>query len=319
MRNTLSAAQIALGNHEAMMIEQRQKGIKIIDDSILKGIGRDINHATAETTRLVRLIVQGDLTQHLPISAYATKPLKTLFLFVDSFFSIAYIAFPLMLSSLDDQISPMDAEAEPEKSLTRYHAQAMHLCSQRFEGAEDISRMITQIVQSTPIQLPLRIFQPKATPNPKRSRANTVISATSRSLAGNWDELFITRLYMRLRLSLDFALIAGRAPTEADLPSSILHDAGTRRLTFGPVHKLSAVTAYAPRKRRASESLVNHSRIIELDETDREIDESLNDPTIQDSTAEVQPEEDNVVIRTSFDYDTIWAANLFEEMTDLWS
>ncbi|KAM0547833.1 hypothetical protein ACHAPJ_010179 [Fusarium lateritium] len=224
-----------------------------------------------------------------------------------------------MLSSLDDQISPMDAEAEPEKSLTRYHAQAMHLCSQRFEGAEDISRMITQIVQSTPIQLPLRIFQPKATPNPKRSRANTAISATSRSLAGNWDELFVTRLYMRLRLSLDFALIAGRAPTEADLPSSILHDVGTKRLTFGPVHKLSAVTPYAPRKRRASESLVSHSRIIELDETDREIDESLDDPSVSISQADVQPEEDNVVIRTSFDYDTIWAANLFEEMTDLWS
>ncbi|KAF4967481.1 hypothetical protein FSARC_4976 [Fusarium sarcochroum] len=311
MRNTLglpylhiailtyvSAAQIALGNHEAMMIEQRQKGIKVIDDSILRGIGRDISHATAETTKLVRFIVQGDLTQHLPISA------------------IAYIAFPLMLSSLDDQISPMDAEAEPEKSLTRYHAQAMHLCSQRFEGAEDISRMITQIVQSTPIQLPLRIFQPKTTSNP---RPYTAISPASRSFAGNWDELFVTRLYMRLRLSLDFALIAGRAPTEADLPSSILHDVGIKRLAFGPVHRLSSVTPYSPRKRRASESLVSHSRVIELDETGREIDESWNDSDIRNPQADARPEEDNIVIRTSFDYDTIWAANLFEEMTDLWS
>jgi len=64
-----SAAQIALGNHEAMMIEQRQKGISVLDDAVLKGTGKNINYATAETTKLVRYIVQEGMTQHLPISA----------------------------------------------------------------------------------------------------------------------------------------------------------------------------------------------------------------------------------------------------------
>lgn len=64
-----SAAQIALGNHEAMMIEQRQKGINIVDDTVLRNIGKDISYATTETTKLVGFIVQKGLTQHLPISA----------------------------------------------------------------------------------------------------------------------------------------------------------------------------------------------------------------------------------------------------------
>lgn len=66
---TFSAAQIALGNHEAMMIEQRQKGMSVIDDAVLQNIGKDISRATTETTKLVRLIVQEGMTQHLPISA----------------------------------------------------------------------------------------------------------------------------------------------------------------------------------------------------------------------------------------------------------
>jgi hypothetical protein len=66
---TCSAAQIALGNHEAMMIEQRQKGLSVIDDAVLRNIGKDISRATTETTKLVRFIVREGLTQHLPISA----------------------------------------------------------------------------------------------------------------------------------------------------------------------------------------------------------------------------------------------------------
>jgi hypothetical protein len=66
---TCSAAQIALGNHEAMIIEQRQKGLSVIDDAVLRKIGKDISRATTETTKLVGLIVQEGMTQHLPISA----------------------------------------------------------------------------------------------------------------------------------------------------------------------------------------------------------------------------------------------------------
>jgi hypothetical protein len=66
---TCSAAQIALGNHEAMMIEQRHKGVSVIDDAVLRNIGKDISRATTETTMLVQLIVQEGMTQHLPISA----------------------------------------------------------------------------------------------------------------------------------------------------------------------------------------------------------------------------------------------------------
>lgn len=51
------------------MIEQRQMRVSILDDAILRGIGKTINDATAETTKLVRFIVQEGLTQHLTISA----------------------------------------------------------------------------------------------------------------------------------------------------------------------------------------------------------------------------------------------------------
>ncbi|KAM0229973.1 hypothetical protein ACHAP5_011490 [Fusarium lateritium] len=63
------AAEIALRNHESAMIEQRQKGMGVLDDAVLRNIGKGISRATKETTKLVRLIVEEGLTQHLPISA----------------------------------------------------------------------------------------------------------------------------------------------------------------------------------------------------------------------------------------------------------
>jgi hypothetical protein len=236
--------------------------------------------------------------------------------------SIAYIAFPLMLSSLDEMMSPRDSETNREELLTRYHAQAMHLCSQRFEGAVDISRMITQIVQSTPVQLPLRISSKSASPS------NTVEkeSPTTRALAGYWDDLFVTRNYMKLRLSLDYALITGRPPNATDIPSSLLRDVGIKRLSFGPLHSLSSVTLHQPRKRRASETVNGTPRVVELDgkpatpEVDVGSSKTMEDFVPHDSQMIARQEGSHTLSRPFFDYDTIWAASLFEEITDeIWS
>ncbi|EYB22960.1 hypothetical protein FG05_11279 [Fusarium graminearum] len=290
------AAQIALGNHEAMMIEQRQKGVSILDDSVLRGIGKGINSATTETTKLVRFIVQEGLTQHLPISA------------------IAYIAFPLMLSSLDEIMSPRDRGSGHEELLTKYHAQAMHLCSQRFEGAVDISRMITQIVQSTPLQLPLR-----SRPTESESPA-TEDSMTPRDLTGYWDDLFVTRNYMKLRLSLDYALITGRPPNSTDIPSWLLRGSAIKLFSASPMHRLSAITLHRPRKRRASEGVTDTPAVMELGE---QAMASRTDTSVG-GTAQYQMAVQNqgpcTISRPFFDYDTIWAASLFEEIADeIWS
>ncbi|KAG8668177.1 hypothetical protein FPOAC2_10063 [Fusarium poae] len=292
------AAQIALGNHEAMMIEQRQKGVSILDDSVLRGIGKSINSATTETTKLVRFIVQEGLTQHLPISA------------------IAYIAFPLMLSSLDEILSPRDRGTDHEELLSKYHAQAMHLCSQRFEGAVDISRMITQIVQSTPIQLPLR---PRSTKSESQSRPTTEESITPKGLTAYWDDLFVTRNYMKLRLSLDYALITGRPPSSTDIPSWLHRDSAVKFSAVSPINSLSAITLHRSRKRRASEGVTGSPRVMELGEkaTTSGIDTSV-DGTPQYQVA--RTEERCTSSRPFFDYDTIWAASLFEEIADeIWS
>ncbi|RGP62596.1 cutinase transcription factor 1 beta [Fusarium sporotrichioides] len=293
------AAQIALGNHEAMMIEQRQKGISILDDSVLRGIGKSINSATTETTKLVTFIVQEELTQHLPISA------------------IAYIAFPLMLSSLDEIMSPRDRGTNHEELFTRYHAQAMHLCSQRFEGAVDISRMITQIVQSIPVQLPLH---PRSAESESQSRKVTGESLTPKGLAGYWDDLFVTRNYMKLRLSLDYALITGRPPNSTDIPSWLLRDSGFRLCSASPITSLSAITLHRPRKRRASEGVTDITRVMQLGNkaATPEIDPSFDETTEYQVAARTDGR--CTVSRPFFDYDTIWAASLFEEIADgIWS
>ncbi|RKL50874.1 hypothetical protein BFJ72_g327 [Fusarium proliferatum] len=184
--------------------------------------------------------------------------------------------------------------------------------------------MITQIVQSTPIQLPLR---PHSKPPGRRqsSGGEGALSQPAKSLTKYWDELFITRQYMRLRLSLDYALITGRPPTELDLPTSILQDAGMKRLAYGPIHNLSATTLYTPRKRRASESVAGLPRVIELDEKLSDDEGQAEHIEISDdvtalSTQIVQREANSVSSRPHFDYDAIWAANLFEEITDvLWA
>lgn len=217
-----------------------------------------------------------------------------------------------MLSSLDERISPSDLGSNEDQILTRYHAQAMHLCSQRFEGAVDISRMVTQIVQSTPIQLPIR-------PQSSTTKTN---SALPDHTAGYWDDLFVTRNYMKLRLSLDYALITGRPPTDIDLPSSLLQGTRMKRLTMGPINSLSAITLPPSRKRRASESVAGLPRVVELDEssTHHQVEEgTMDDIAVRDQ----QPlfgKEGNTLSRPFFDYDTIWAASLFEEVTDqLWA
>ncbi|KAM5356478.1 hypothetical protein ACJ41O_003124 [Fusarium nematophilum] len=306
------AAQIALGNHETVVIERLQKGVTVLDDSRLRSIGEELSHATAETTRLVRHIVRQGLTQHLPISV------------------IAYIAFPLMLSSLDDKISSARSESESDQTISHCHAQAMHLCSKRFEGAEDISRMITQILHSAPIQLPRRLFEG----NHAQGGGGGGIPPSPRgksSSGARWDEIFVTRLYLRLRLSLDYALVTGKPPKETDLPSYIL-DGGTKKLTLGPVHKLSSVTLGTPRSRSTFEHLMRQqgvdtdSRVVELDENsqgDEAADPILLSGSLQDSVMEdrgsVHSGGAERLFRSSWEYDPIWAANLFEEMTDvLW-
>jgi hypothetical protein len=230
-----------------------------------------------------------------------------------------------MLNSLDERLSPQDPAKDNSQLLTRYHAQAMHLCSQRFEGAVDISRMITQIVQSTPIQLPLRTKQPIA-PIPEKMGAKAQSWKSSRNMVGYWDELFVTRHYMQLRLSLDYALITGRPPTLEDIPSHLLRDAGGKRFAMGPIHSLSSVTLHTPRKRRASESVAGLPRVIELDESptndvlDTGTSGSFDDSMVPDMQVVVRREELETLSRPFFEYDTIWAANLFEEITDgLWS
>ncbi|KAI8713374.1 Fungal-trans domain-containing protein [Fusarium sp. LHS14.1] len=299
------AAQIALGNHEALIIERMQKGVTLLDDSALRSIGEELTHATTETTRLVRLIVKQGLTQHLPISV------------------IAYIAFPLMLSSLDDKISSDDAQTESDRSLTKYHAQAMHLCSKRFEGAEDISRMISQILHSAPIQLPIRVVQPRQSNQGKGPNGNSG-SSGSKKMGRRWDEIFVTRLYMRLRLSLDYALVTGKPPTEADLPSYILQGA-TKRLNLGPVHSLSsAILGTSPGS--SAGSIDNNPRVVELDdksqdgEADTNMTGAQQDSAMPDAQTAVQAGERARILRSSWEYDPIWAANLFDEMNDvLWS
>ncbi|KAF4998657.1 hypothetical protein FGRMN_2983 [Fusarium graminum] len=260
------AAQIALGNHEAMLLEQRQKGIRVLEDFVLRGVGKEISYATTETTKLIGLIVREGLTQHLSISA------------------------------------------------------------QRFEGAVDISRMVTQIVQSTPIQLPVRAKRPKVNGGSIPEETEAQLLAMSRDFAGYWDDLFVTRNYIRLRLSLDYALITGKPPTETDLPMIFLRDAGVKRVAFGPVHGLSSVSLHSPRKRRASESVAGLPRVIELEEEPTkggdadDIDGYSDDPTTQDMRAVPKQKEVASFCRPSFEYDTIWAANLFEEISDgLWS
>lgn len=228
-----------------------------------------------------------------------------------------------MLSSLDEMISPRSSETNQEELLTIYHAQAMHLCSQRFEGAVDISRMITQIVQSTPMQLPVRLNSVKSSGPPKLAEAQ---SPTSGSFPSHWDDLFVTRNYMKLRLALDYALITGRPPSPTDLPSNLFRDGEIARLSVGPINRLSAVTLHQSRKRRASESVAGLPRVVELDgdmgvsESHEDANDTSEKATSSNRQLIDQQSDSRTFSRPFFDYDTIWAASLFEEITDeIWS
>lgn len=186
--------------------------------------------------------------------------------------------------------------------------------------------MISQILHSAPIQLPIRVVQPRPSNQAKGPNGNSpgLGSSGSKKMGRRWDEIFVTRLYMRLRLSLDYALVTGKPPTEADLPAYILQGA-TKRLTLGPVHSLSSAMLGTSPGSSAGSVDSNH-RVVELDDKsqDGEVDTDMagaqQDSPMPDAQTAVQAGERARILRNSWEYDPIWAANLFDEMNDvLWS
>lgn len=240
-----------------------------------------------------------------------------------------------MLGSLDEKLTPTAPQGASGQTLSRCHAQAMNLCNQRFEGAGDISKMINQILQSTPITLAIRSAE---TSNNQGHQATFATPPMPRGAV--WDEIFVarSRLYLRLRISLDHALATGKPPRESDLPSYIL-EGGTKRLSLGPVHGLSAVTPgtadnlHMPRY-FTNQLMDGESRVTEIEDTEtstaddnmgfcqvrRDIDLDGANLDNLSTTGQILVGRYNNhggVHPGSWEYDPVLAGHLFEEMTDV--
>ncbi|KAL5332602.1 fungal-specific transcription factor domain-containing protein [Aspergillus crustosus] len=141
-------------------------------------------------------LVASNLAGHLPISASA------------------YTAVPLLLISLDVQLSSSEGQKVKRMRELSYCAEAMRQYASRFQFAQFVSGIVCKVLQLL-----------DATSNPaamSRARGNILEEdmVEGETRPQTWCELYIEnpQLYFTLLFSLDHSLAWGKVPTSHELP-----------------------------------------------------------------------------------------------------
>lgn len=129
--------------------------------------------------------------------------------------SIAYMALPIILNSLDLQnLSPTNVRTEGKRRQLRLLNEAMDLCSERYSGALAANDVIKKTIEAARSEQNVAHIQ---TPRP----ASLVRS--SQGGIQDWFEVFVSKpqQYLRISFTIDISLAMGRYPDTGDLPRRI--------------------------------------------------------------------------------------------------
>ncbi|KAI5462817.1 fungal-specific transcription factor domain-containing protein [Mariannaea sp. PMI_226] len=322
------AGQIALCHHETLIIQGAGAYALDLHEVRLQQIRDELGTATQETTELVRFLINQGLIQYVPISV------------------IAYFAFPLMVGALDDSLSPA-LDYKDEDSPSSYFFEAMRLCGDRFEGADDITNMVSQVLESA--KIPMSSRRPSRIEARRKSLSSEIMAPDS-SLSKNkrssttscWTAVLIndSNLYLRLYLSLDYILATGEPLTTTDLPLFI-REGNRKSLNPGPHRGIPGGLQQFLREQQLcielesaleTETQTLKSKSPGRDAIQREGGSAgrtirprdvllVDDCNSTNNRTSSEPMSDARSLllnqKVSWDYDTAWAGNLFEEMTGI--
>ncbi|TPX21289.1 hypothetical protein DIZ76_015245 [Coccidioides immitis] len=185
------AARVALCHYEALLLEANSDLVLDSYENRLQALRDDLESSALGITKSVKRLLAHGVACHLPISA------------------IAYTALPLVLNALDVKLSGSGSQSATRKRRLRYYAEVMQLYRSRYDGTDDVAVYIREILHFAEAQNLSILEKPLEGDDPNVSQETR-----------GWAEVFIRqpRFYLRLSLTLDYALARGRYPQDSDLP-----------------------------------------------------------------------------------------------------
>jgi len=129
----------------------------------------------------------------------------------DNSLSVAYLALPIILNSIDLQtLSMANTRAEGKRSQLRLLNEAMDLCKDRYTGAAVVKNVITRSIETARSEK--NMIEGK-------SSHSTSLTRTSPALQ-DWLDVFISSpvSFLRISFGIDMSIAVGRYPTTEDLP-----------------------------------------------------------------------------------------------------
>jgi hypothetical protein len=128
--------------------------------------------------------------------------------------SIAYMALPIILNSLDLQsLSPTNARTEGKRRQLRLLNEAMDLCNDRYTGALAANNIIKRIIEAACSEQDSAKIQASISTSLVRSAPDIQ----------DWFEVFVRKptQYLRISFTIDMSLSTGRYPDTEDLPQRL--------------------------------------------------------------------------------------------------
>ncbi|EEP76991.1 predicted protein [Uncinocarpus reesii 1704] len=217
------SARVALCHYETLVVEANPELISGSYEKRLETIKDELESAALGITKCVKRLLAHGVARHLPISA------------------IAYTALPLVLIALDVKLSGSVSQSATRKRRLRYYAEIMQLYRSRYDGTDDVAVYIREILQFAETQnLSISI-------RPMKSDDCAPVQETR-----GWAEVFVRqpRFYLRMSLTLDYALARGRYPQDSDLPVLVreLPVKGVLSSTISNIARVQEVTTEASKQ-----------------------------------------------------------------------
>jgi hypothetical protein len=134
-------------------------------------------------------------------------------------FSVAYMALPIILNSIDLQGSSSTTfKNESKRRQLRLYNEAMEICHARYTGTGAALNVINKTIASAKAD----IFS--GTPSEPQCSTSTALLRAAVNKIEDWFEVFVSqpRQYLRIALTIDISLCMGRYAGTDELPRLLL-------------------------------------------------------------------------------------------------
>ena len=195
----------------------------------MKELGSSLHSSIASISETIRDFLHLDVAQYLPVSAYGPK-YSTVKFHSLILYSVAYLALPIILNSLDLQtLTPANSRTEAKRRQLLVLNEAMNLCHERYTGCILARSIINRVIEVARSE--------------HEVRQSTALLHSS-SVIKNWFDVFVRKptQYLRISFTIDISLSIGRYPDTYDyLPQRLSLQTCPNRLQSPPQTLISSI------------------------------------------------------------------------------